>query len=142
MWFFKVAWWYILISGMKLEKYFHQFQHFVIPPMMKFSKIGPKSKIEIVWIFFQKTKCTNSGDKNPEGQVCNPKNIAIVEGYFSNFPNGTPCTIHYAHTKVWLFSMYLNAKVTMAMHLVSKTVMYVKQSAYVCIFLDILYYIW
>ena len=59
---------------------------------MKFSKIGPKSKIEFVWIFFQKTKCTNSGDKNPEGQVCNPKNIPTVEVYFSNFPNGTPCS--------------------------------------------------
>ena len=60
---------------------------------MKFSKIGPKSKIEFVWIFFQKTKCTNSGDKNPEGQVCNPKNIPTVEVYFSNFPNGTPCML-------------------------------------------------
>ena len=62
---------------------------------MKISKIGPKSKIEFVWIFFQKTKCTNSGDKNPEGQVCNPKNIPTVEVYFSNFPNGTPCRFRH-----------------------------------------------
>ena len=91
MWFFKVAWGYILIYGRKIEKSFHQFQHFVIPPHYEIFKIGLKSEIGFVWTFFQISKCTHVCDKNLEGQVCNPKNIATVEVYFSINPCGTPC---------------------------------------------------
>ena len=81
----------ILIYGIKIGKYFHQFLTLPYPPIVIFSKIGLKSKSGFVWIFFQKTKWTHVSVKNLDGQVSNPKNIATVKVYFSSFPYGTPC---------------------------------------------------
>ena len=83
----------ILIYGIKIGKYFHQFFTLQYPPIMIFSKIGLKSKSGFVWIFFQKTKWTHVSVKNLDGQVSNPKNIATIKVYFSSFPCGTPCMI-------------------------------------------------
>ena len=83
----------ILIYGIKIGKYFHQFLTLPYPPIVIFSKIGLKSKSGFVWTFFQKTKWTHVSVKNLDLQVSNPKNIATVKVYFSSFPYGTPCII-------------------------------------------------
>ena len=87
----------ILIYGIKIGKYFHQFLTLPYPPIVIFSKIGLKSKSGFVWTFFQKTKWTHVSVKNLDLQVSNPKNIATVKVYFSSFPYGTPC--------MYIFSM-------------------------------------
>ena len=82
---------YILISGIKFEKFVRQNFSFVYPPTSRIQKIGSKSKVNFIRTFFKKTKCTHVNVKNLGGQVSGPKNMATAMVYFSKFPCGAPC---------------------------------------------------
>ena len=110
---------YILISGIKFEKFVRQIFSFVYPPTSRIQKIGSKSKVNFIRTFFKKTKCTHVNVKNLGGQVSGPKNMATAMVYFSKFPCGSPCicfvfvvivlcTGHeiYTHTVVLFLTMY------------------------------------
>ena len=84
---------YILISGIKFEKFVRQIFSFVYPPTSRIQKIGSKWKVNFVRTFFKKTKCTHVNVKNLGGQVSGPKNMATAMVYFSKFPCGSPCSI-------------------------------------------------
>ena len=85
---------YILISGIKFEKFVRQNFSFVYPPTSRIQKIGSKSKVNFVRTFFKKTKCTHVNVKNLGGQVSGPKNMATAMVYFSKFPCGSPCSLN------------------------------------------------
>ena len=82
---------YILISGIKFEKFVRQIFSFVYPPTSRIQKIGSKSKVNFIRTFFKKTKCTHVNVKNLGRQVSGPKNMATAMVYFSKFPCGSPC---------------------------------------------------
>ena len=90
--FFLSVWAYISFNGIKYQKFWHEFWHFVIPPYINFSKNWPKFKIQFCWILFKITKCTHVWPINLEWQVSSSKNMAIVVLYFCTNPCETPCT--------------------------------------------------
>ena len=67
--FFLSVWAYISFNGIKYQKFWREFFHFVIPPHIDFSKNRPKSKVHFCWTFFKKTKCTYLGTINLKWQV-------------------------------------------------------------------------
>ena len=89
--FFLSVWAYISFNGIKYQKFWHEFCHFVIPPHIDFSKNRPKSKVHFCWTFFKKTKCTHLGTINLEWQDSSSKNMVTVVFYFCTIPYETPC---------------------------------------------------
>ena len=82
---------YISFNGIKYQKFWREFFHFVIPLHIDFFKNRPKSKVHFCWIFFKKNKCTHVGSINLEWQDSSSKNMVTVVFYFCTIPYETPC---------------------------------------------------